>query len=81
MELLHRLAQERRQIRRLRCLRRRARAAQAAVRRAEALVVAWLRSLSLLWGLRERRMARGFGLSVALHEGVNAIAVARFSCL
>lgn len=45
---------------------------------AEVLVVAWLMSLSLLWGLRERRIARGFGLSVAVHEGVNAIAVARF---
>ena len=45
---------------------------------AEVLVVAWLMSLSLLWGLRERRIARGFGLSVALHEGVNLLAVVRF---
>lgn len=45
---------------------------------AEVMVVAWLMSLSLMWGLRERRIARGFGLSVALHEGVNMIAVARF---
>lgn len=45
---------------------------------AEVLVIAWLMSLSLLWGLRERRIARGIGLSVALHEGVNLLAVARF---
>lgn len=45
---------------------------------AEVLVVAWLMCLSLLWGLRERRLARGFGLALALHEGVNMLAVARF---
>lgn len=45
---------------------------------AEVFALAWLIAACFFWGRRHRQAWRGFGLSVAVHFGVNLVAIGLF---